>query len=183
MLYARIDAGRVAEKPFEIPDGGPPLAERFHPDIVAACVAVPAGVPVAEGWSYTNGAFSAPPGPTLAEMREARTTSAKAEFSARIAAGMPWGDTRLQIDTDSRTNLLGAKGLADAGALPDPFAWRMQDNSMLPLDAAGVQAMATAAGLYYAGLFAVKSALVDAIAAAPDVAAVEAIDVTAGWPA
>jgi hypothetical protein len=53
----------------------------------------------------------------------------QSEYTPQLAAGMPWGATHLQIDTDSRTNLLGAKGLADAGALPTPFAWRMQGNS------------------------------------------------------
>lgn len=60
--YARIAGGIVAEL-IEIPAEGPPLADRYHPDIVAACVAVPGGVSVAPGWLWDGAAFAAPPPP------------------------------------------------------------------------------------------------------------------------
>lgn len=60
-LFARIVGGVVAEL-IEIEAEGPPLAERFHPDIVAACVAVPDGAAVSEGWTW-DGAIFAPPSP------------------------------------------------------------------------------------------------------------------------
>jgi len=61
MLYARIDAGVVAEI---IEGTDVPIAERFHPDIVAACVVVPDGSAVAEGWGWDGAAFA----PLVAEV-------------------------------------------------------------------------------------------------------------------
>ena len=59
MEYARIVGGSVAEI---IQGTDVPIAERFHPSIVATLVAVPDGSGVGEGWAYTNGEF-APPEP------------------------------------------------------------------------------------------------------------------------
>lgn len=123
------------------------------------------------------------PAPSLETARALRKADAASQLAARLAAGMPWQGKVLQIDDASQSRILAGKALADAGTLPAGFAWRMADNSALLLDAAGMQAMAEAAGTYVYALRAHYWSLVDAIAAAPDLAAVEAIDVTAGWPA
>lgn len=60
MRYARVSAGTVAEI-ITIAEDGPPLAELYHPDIVAACVVVHEGSGVAERWSWDGEAFSPPP--------------------------------------------------------------------------------------------------------------------------
>ncbi len=62
MTYARIAGGVVAEL-IEIEADGPPLAERFHPDLAATMVAVPEGTPVAPGWRWDGNAFAAPANP------------------------------------------------------------------------------------------------------------------------
>lgn len=59
MAFAFIVAGRVAEI-ISIEADGPPLAERFHPDLVAAMVELPKGLPVVSGWHWDGAAFSAP---------------------------------------------------------------------------------------------------------------------------
>lgn len=61
-LFVRIDGGLVAEL-IEIPQDGPPIEERLHPDIVAACVEVPDGVAVSEGWTWDGETFAPPPPP------------------------------------------------------------------------------------------------------------------------
>lgn len=76
MIYARIADGRVAEL-VEVPAEGPPLAARFHPSIVAACVALtPAqAAEVREGWRWDGAAFlppPPPPSPTAEELRARR---------------------------------------------------------------------------------------------------------------
>lgn len=58
--FARIAGGVVAEL-IEIPDGTPPLHERYHPDLVAAMIEVPEGAEVAEGWAWDGEAFAPPP--------------------------------------------------------------------------------------------------------------------------
>lgn len=63
--FAMIHDGLVAEI-IEIPAGEPPLEERFHPDIVAACV--PATAKVQEGWLYDGSTFKAPSPPSQPEV-------------------------------------------------------------------------------------------------------------------
>lgn len=58
-VYARIAGGVVAEL-IEIASDGGPLAERYHPAIVATMVSVPSGAPVAEGWTWDGAAFAEP---------------------------------------------------------------------------------------------------------------------------
>ncbi len=62
--YAHIAGGIVVEL-IEIPDDGPPIEARYHPDLVAQLVPVPAGVEVAERWTWDGQAFAAPPPPAL----------------------------------------------------------------------------------------------------------------------
>lgn len=59
-IYARVAGGIVAEL-IQIEADGPAIAERFHPDVVAVCVAVPAGLAVKTGWLWDGEAFAAPP--------------------------------------------------------------------------------------------------------------------------
>lgn len=109
--------------------------------------------------------------------------AAGATLLAKQAAGMPWtGGATLQIDDASLNRITAASTGAQAGALPAGFAWRMADNSALPLDAAGMIALGTAALDYVYALRAQYWALVDAATNAADAAALAAIDPTAGWP-
>jgi hypothetical protein len=178
-MHALIENGVVRDV---IPPAETPLVERFHPDIVATCVEIPAGLGVAPRWTWSPaGGFAPPPGPDLPQLRAATKASAQHQLAARIAAGMPWSGRVLQIDEASQGRLSAAVLLSQYG-LPSGFAWRMADNSALALDAAGLVAMAHAAGTYVAALRARYWAIADAVAAAPDAAALEAIDVTAAWP-
>ncbi|WP_431281672.1 hypothetical protein ACQW02_20005 [Humitalea sp. 24SJ18S-53] len=58
MAFARIVDGRVAEI---IPASETPIAERFHPDVVATLVA--ATPDVTECWTWDGQAFAPPPAP------------------------------------------------------------------------------------------------------------------------
>ena len=93
MLYARIEAGVVAEI---IEGTDVPIADRFHPDIVAGLVAVPDGVSAVAGWLWDGATFSAPvptasPGPPSITARQLRLWllsqgRALADVDAAIAA-------------------------------------------------------------------------------------------------
>jgi len=176
-MYARIQDGRVAE--LLAPPDGATLAESFHPSIVAACVLVPPGTTVAVGDSYTDGTFAAPVIP-LATLKAEAKAAAAAGLATRVAAGMAWAGKTLQIDETSQARMTASVLLAQQG-LP-PAAWRMADNSALPLDAPGLLAMATAAGAYVTALRAHYWQLVDLITAAANAASVASIDTTTGWP-
>lgn len=62
MMYARIAAGAVAEI---IAGTDTPIVERFHPDIIAAIVAIPDGSDVSCGWRWDGGAFTPPKEPDV----------------------------------------------------------------------------------------------------------------------
>ena len=114
--------------------------------------------------------------------RAAKKQQAQQQLAARVAAGMMWQSKPLQIDDMSVVRIMAGVSAADHDAIPPGFAWRMADNSPLPLDAAGMIAMGTAAFGYVFALRTRYWQIVDAVNAAPDGDAVEAIDPTAGWP-
>jgi hypothetical protein len=70
--------GDAVHEIIEMEEGGPPLAERFHPDLVAQMRPAPAGVQ--PGWVRVGQGFAPPPPPS-------RTAAeARAERDARLAA-------------------------------------------------------------------------------------------------
>lgn len=73
-IYARVDGGIVREL-IVIPDDGPPIEDRFHPDIVATLWDV--GQDVREGWVLDGDTLIAPPAPSVDE--EALAASARLE--------------------------------------------------------------------------------------------------------
>jgi hypothetical protein len=66
---------------------------------------------------------------------------------------------------------------------PAQFAWRDAENNMVPMTAAQCYAFTQNVGVYVATIFGTYTYYYQQIMAAADVAAVAAIDVTAGWPA
>lgn len=116
-------------------------------------------------------------------------------YLGKIGAGLVYavdgGDARpYQIDPASQTLIAGAAadaGLVAAGApgalaWPDGFGWITADNAIVPMDAAQCFAFGQAVKAYVTGLVLNNRALKTAIGAAADVAAVQAIDLTQGWP-
>ena len=87
--YARVQDGAVAE--IIIVDGDPPLAERYHPDIVAACVALTEqqASTVLPGYTYDGSTFAAPVVPAVPEPTEAeilaQIKAKQAELEALLA--------------------------------------------------------------------------------------------------
>ena len=113
--------------------------------------------------------------------REAKGTVQR-RLDEKLLAGMPWEGKVLQVDPQSQALISSSALMASLGVLPEGFSWRMADNSFLSLDAAGMTVMATAAGAYVNALKRAAWALIDAIEAAADKAALAAVDLDAGWP-
>lgn len=88
---------------------------------------------------------------------------------------MPYAGRTLQIDDESCALLTSAQAMAALGALPHGFAWRMADNSFLPLDALELATMAIKAGAWVYELRVAMWAALDAIRAAETVEAVQAV--------
>jgi hypothetical protein len=117
----------------------------------------------------------------LAEARAEAIERIKFAYAAKIASGMPFMGSVLQIDSAAVQNMTAVRlQIALSVPLPSGFAWRMADNTMLSLDEDGVAAMTNAALAYVHGLRAGMWAAVDAAAAAEDIAAADAA--AAAWP-
>lgn len=79
--YARIDAGRVAERPLDLPDGLTP-SDAFRGDVATTFVEC-SDINVSEGWSWDGQSFSAPT-PIAASVPQS-VTSAQAKIQLRRA--------------------------------------------------------------------------------------------------
>lgn len=84
--YARIVDGKVAE--IIVIDGDPPIEDRYHPDVVATCVALKGAQVqnVTEGYTYDGSSFAAPVEPTVTEPTEAEILALVQAKQAEIEA-------------------------------------------------------------------------------------------------
>lgn len=106
---------------------------------------------------------------SLAEARAWAVERLRAAYEAALAQGMAWRGGRLQVDEASIARITAvAAAVSNGVGLPGGFAWRMEDNSALPLDRAAFLAMATAAFEHVHALRARLWAAVDQARAAPD---------------
>ena len=136
MLYARIDGGLVAEI-VEVDPESAPIEARFHPAIVAVCVAVPDPA-IGVGWRWTREGGFAPPAaaPTPAPRRHlaplsfrrrlsparraAVTLAASAALEAGDAAPQTWLDDLAAsrvVDLDDPDLRAGVAALVKAGLI------------------------------------------------------------------
>ena len=150
-------------------------------------IAVADGTAIARGDTVANGALVRYV-PTIADSQATKTQAAASQFDALIAAGFTFSGTLFQIDTASQSQI-AAMGALALGSVADPanspwnagFYWVAADNSHVPMDAPATYAFARAVALYVSGCILHLRAIKDAIAGAADQAALDAIDVTAGY--
>ncbi len=113
-----------------------------------------------------------------------------ARYDAIIAAGFAYQGKSYQIDPASQANMaavgamaLGSVGNPTSAPWPAGFVWIAADNSQVTMTAQQAYAFTYAAGLYVSAAILNLRALKNQILAAASVAAVEAVDLTQGWPA
>jgi hypothetical protein len=149
-------------------------------------------VPYAEvGWHFDGVSASPPPTPTeselVAEKAEERLLAVEIRFNAALEAGMAYQGKVLQIREKDQANIttMGNEARwakATAAAWPSTFAWRMADNSFLPLPTADdCIALGLAAKAEVIRLRANKWRLDDLIRSATTLAALNAINIEEGW--
>lgn len=119
---------------------------------------------------------------TLADAQAARIDALLAELAQQIAAGITHAGKPLQIDDPAQQRMAAVVTQITAGVpLPPSFAWRMADNTFLPLTGPQMIGMAAvAAARVYALRVAYWQAL-DTVRAATTREAADAV--TAAWPA
>jgi hypothetical protein len=136
----------------------------------------------------------------LAHNQAASLASLGLQYVGLFAAGFNYsvpGDAsglhNYQIDPASIGNITAAGSWATSlvalTSVPSPlapwpnnFIWIDSVNVAVPMTAEQCAAFATAAGAYVTALILNNRALKTAISAAPDMATLQAIDITAGWP-
>lgn len=123
----------------------------------------------------------------LDRLKAHRAGEVDARYVTALKAGMPYAGTMLQIRAEDQGNISAMAQratLAQAGLVtwPDGFAWRMADDSFLPLPSpAEMIALAAAAAAEVHRLRQVMWGHKDAIAALTDPDAVIAYDIEDGW--
>jgi hypothetical protein len=126
---------------------------------------------------------------TLSESQQAAIIAAANNFSTLIAAGFTFSGTLYQVDQASQASItamgaLAAASIANPATTPWPagFYWVASNNAQIAMSAATMLAFAQAVALYVSGSILQLRAIKDSILAATTIAAVQAIDVTAGYP-
>jgi hypothetical protein len=142
-------------------------------------------------YSCANGALVVTTPDPLIAARAATLGSAQSFYDGLFALpkGFTFSGKLYQMDDDSRANwvILGV-GADRSAADPTSFPWTdipvvAADNSTVPMDVPTARRFSQATIGYWAACRPVFRAIKDAIAAATDQAALDAIDVTAGYPA
>lgn len=142
------------------------------------------------GWLYDGNDFRAPES-TLDGLRADKLAAIIAKAGALLFAGAPVdGGLHVALDDGSRADLTAMAATATAAASgaiswPESYArgWITVENARIPLaTAAAGLTLAASVGDYYAAIVQHRRDLKDAVLAAENAAALDAIDVSTGWP-
>jgi len=123
--------------------------------------------------------------PALDAVKLARWEVAKIYRDTQIDAGVDTPKGRVDSDAASRLNISGASigaMLAIQASAPFSIPWTMQDNSVETHDAEETLALGTAVLDHVSACHAAAQAIRAAIEAASDAEAVEAVDISEGYP-
>ena len=128
---------------------------------------------------------------TIDDLRAAKIAAIVAAADALLATGAPVnGGLHVALDDGARADLTAMATTATAAASgaiawPEAYArgWITIENTRIPIvtPAAGLT-LAASVGDWYAAIVQHRRDLKDAALAAEDAAALDAIDVTTGWP-
>jgi hypothetical protein len=125
----------------------------------------------------------------LADLKAAKNVARRALYDTKVAAGYPKDGLHVEINDGSRANLAGL-AVAGMGALGGLVEWGANyQRGWVTLEGARIAlptaqdgiALTAEAGAYYSALVQRSQDLEDAILAAEDIPALNAIDLTTGW--
>lgn len=178
--------------PADIPDerladwGVYPVAPLAAPDTAAGEVAEEAAPALIDGVWTQQWAIRARTGDEFEQVKAAAWAQAKIRRDQAVDGGCAVaGVGTFDSDPLSRSNINGAvTGALIAQMAAQPFAvnWKLADNVIVSLDATEMIAAGMAVMAHVAACHANAQAIGTAIATAADFAALDAIDIGAGWP-
>lgn len=126
-----------------------------------------------------------------ADPLEAAKAAARATINAIVAAKVklagpgavcPTIKGVIQCDSESRINIVGLVVLTGKNPGAFPISYPLADNTMVSISAAEMGVVGAQVAGFVGTVHAHARALKDTINAAPDEAAVAAVDIYAGWP-
>lgn len=155
----------------------------------AGGVECPAPLSATDKWSGDRWLAAGTAG-TLEDLRATKFEAVSTVAEELLAAGAPHAGLHITVDDGSRADLTAMAAtamaaLSGAVAWPESYArgWISTENERIPLPTpADGFALAASVGDWYARIIQRRRDLKDSVLAAADAAAIEAIDVNAGWP-
>lgn len=168
--FARIEAGIVAEifRGDELPD--------FHTSLTWVEVVGD----VAEGWPFDGANVVPPPVPSFQSQRAAKIAALEARRWIVETSGIVVDGAEIRTDRESQSKISGALQLVER----NPTAvidWKGA-NGWVQIQKPEVEMIADLVAAHVQACFTRERQLHDLIMAAEDIAALDAIDIDAGWP-
>lgn len=164
------------------------------PELIRVCPTVPEGAAARDKWvERTDETGTAYLEQVVTPLTDAETAAglagAKAVLRGAVAARRYMAETGgvtvadVPIDTSRASQaLIAAAALQATLDANGSIRWKAADGAFHTLDAATILNVATAVRAHVQAAFDREAALVEAIAAASDLANLRAIDIEAGWP-
>lgn len=121
--------------------------------------------------------------PTLEDRRAELLEAVRAKRWAVETGGVAIAPgTVVRSDEGSQSKIAGAVQLFGTDPTLDTIDWEAQPGVWTTIDREAITAIGIAVGRHVQAAFSRSRALHDAIAAAPDIETLEAIDIETGWP-
>ncbi len=117
----------------------------------------------------------------IEELRAAKLAKLAAIRYARETAGISVAGAQIRTDRESQYTLAGALLAIQQGLVPGPIDWKAA-SGWVQVSSAQLAAIAQAVASHVQACFSRERALAEQLAAAADIAAVNAIDLETGWP-
>jgi hypothetical protein len=132
--------------------------------------------------TWVNGAWAV----DIAALITERCAAVDALLAAKFEAGMPYADKILQLREIDQQRIIAAGAqakfaLITGSAWPAGWGWIMADNTVLPLDAAGMSAMADAASTQVQAWIFTGHGHKEQLRSFTVASAVTLYDITQGW--
>lgn len=148
------------------------VTETAQPDAVVTGFTVVDGVQVWQSTAYT-----------LAALKATKTAEATATHNTKLGAGFNYGGKNYQTDLKSMGTVNNfMTGLLAGASNPHNGYYRATDNTRATMNDAELAVFLNAIGVYYGALRGNLHDLKDDIEAAANQTALDAIDLTSGWP-
>lgn len=161
-----------------------PIVSDEMAEVPAGAIEVPTNPPVID-WTWDGEQWVAPPPPpppTLEERKAALMDAVRARRKEVEQGGIEVGGFPVRTDESSQSKIDNAIKLLEEDPTLPYIDWEGLPGVWAQVDLATLKAIGLAVGRHVQACFSYSRTLWEAIEAAEDDAALDAIDIAAGWP-